>query len=203
MYRIIQLNILGCMCQASVRYARAKNKLMSSLYDPKQPTSYIMEVDANNLYCWAMSQEMPNGDFELMSQNKSREIKLHIKYADGRIAISDLGIFNHRTTDAEKEFIFEVDLKYLFEHHDRDDDYSIGTEVMKIEPDITGVKKHNLRAHCFKAACPFSLKLLCSFFPKMHYVVLGQLLRFKLDRGIRLEKVNRAIGDNSSSNVAG
>ena len=52
------------MCHASVRYARANNKQMGSLYDPTQLTSYIMEVDANNLYGWAMSQEMPDGDFE-------------------------------------------------------------------------------------------------------------------------------------------
>ena len=42
---------------------------MGSLYDPQQPTSYIMEVDANNLYSWAMSQEMPDGDFEWVSDD--------------------------------------------------------------------------------------------------------------------------------------
>ena len=50
MYRMIQPNIRGGICHANVRYARAKNKLMGSLYDPTKPTSYIMEVDANNLY---------------------------------------------------------------------------------------------------------------------------------------------------------
>ena len=54
MYRMIQPNIRGGICHASVRYARANNKLMGSLYEPRQPTSYIMEVDANNLYGWAM-----------------------------------------------------------------------------------------------------------------------------------------------------
>ena len=61
---MIQPNIPGGICHASVRYAQANNKLMGSLYDPTEPTSYIMEVDANNLYGWAMSQEMPDGDFE-------------------------------------------------------------------------------------------------------------------------------------------
>ena len=51
MYRMIQPNILGGICNANVRYARTNNKLISSLYDPTQPTSYIMAVDANNLYC--------------------------------------------------------------------------------------------------------------------------------------------------------
>ena len=57
MYRMIQPNIRGGICHASVRYASANNKLMGSLYDPWQPTSYIMEVNAYNLYGWAMSLE--------------------------------------------------------------------------------------------------------------------------------------------------
>ena len=45
---MIQPNIRGGICHASVRYARANNKLMGSLYAQRQPTSYIMEVYANN-----------------------------------------------------------------------------------------------------------------------------------------------------------
>ena len=102
MYRMIQPNIYGGICHASVRYARANNKLMCSLYDPTQPTSNIMDVDANTLYGWAMSQEMPDGDFEWVSQNECREMELLLNYADGRIAIFDLGVFNHRVTDEKK-----------------------------------------------------------------------------------------------------
>ena len=49
-YRMIQPNIRSGICHASVCFARANNKLMGSLYDSRQPTSYITEVDANNLY---------------------------------------------------------------------------------------------------------------------------------------------------------
>ena len=94
-------------------------------------------------------------------------------------------------------------MEYPPELHDRADDYPLAPEVMTIEPEITGVKQHNLRAQYFGAACPFSRKLICSFLPKKHYVVLGQLLRFNLDRGMRLVKVHRAIRFNSSPLVAG
>ena len=63
MYRMIQPNIRGGIRYASVRYPRANNKLMSSLYHPRLLTLYFMEVNAINLYGWAMSQKMPNGDF--------------------------------------------------------------------------------------------------------------------------------------------
>ena len=36
---------------------------MGSLYDPTKPTSYIMYVDANNLYGWAMSQPLPDDEY--------------------------------------------------------------------------------------------------------------------------------------------
>ena len=64
---------------------------------------------------------------------------------------------------------------------------------MIIEPKMTGEKQHNLQTQYFGAACPYSRTLICSFLPKNHYVVLGQLLLFYLDRGIRLIKVHRSI----------
>ena len=63
MYQMILPNICGDISHASVCYARVNKKVMGSLYDPQQPTLYIMEVDANNLYGWAILQEMPHGDF--------------------------------------------------------------------------------------------------------------------------------------------
>ena len=89
MYCMIHPNISGNICHAYVRYARANKKLISFFYDPRQPTSYIMEVDANNLYGWAVSQEMPEGDFEWLSQDERRDMGLLLNHADGRNAIFD------------------------------------------------------------------------------------------------------------------
>ena len=139
MYRMIQPNIRGGICHASVRYARANNKLIGSLYDQRQPTSYIMEVDANNCYGWAMSQEMPNGDVEWLSQDECRDMGLFFNYADGRMAIFDTGLFDHRENEEDKKsLIFEVDVEYPPELHERDNDYPLAPEVMTIEPEITG-----------------------------------------------------------------
>ena len=161
-----------------------------------------MEVEANNLYGWAMSQEMPDSKFEWVSVDECRVIKQQLNFTDGRIAIFDLGLFDHQVLDEKKSFIFEVDLEYPPELHQRDDDYPLAFEVMTIEPEITGEKHHNLRGQYFGAACPFSRKLICSVLPKKHYVVIGQLLRFYLDRGMRLVKIYRAIRFNSSPYVA-
>ena len=64
MYRMIQPNICGCICHASGRYARANNKYMGALYRHVEADSYIMYIDATNLYGWDMSQALPFSDFE-------------------------------------------------------------------------------------------------------------------------------------------
>ena len=142
-----------------------------------------------------MSQEIPDGEFKWVSEDECRDMKLLLNYADGRIAMDYLIIEKTRRT--KKSFIFEVDMEHLPELHERDDDYPLALEVMTIEPEINGDKQHNLRAQYFGVSCPYSRKLICSFLPKNHYVVLGQLLRFYLDRGKRLIKVHRAIRSKS------
>ena len=193
MYRMIQPNIRGGICHASVRYARANNKLMGSLYDPTKPTSFIMEVDANNLYGWAMSQAMPDGDFEWLSDVECREMKHRLINVVERYEIFG----------QNRSYIFEVDFDYPQELHELDDDYPMALELMTIEAEITGEKQHDLRAQYFGAACPFTRKLVCSFLPKKHYVVLGQLLALYLDRGMSLINVHRAIRFSPSPYVAG
>ena len=73
---------------------------------------------------------------------------------------------------------------------------------MTIKPEIPGMKLHNIRAQYIGVSCLLSQKLICFVPPKKHYVVLGQLLRFYLDRRIRLVKVHRAICFDSFPYVA-
>ena len=202
---MIQPNIRGGICHASVFYAIANNKLMRALYDPTKPTSYIIKVDANKLYGWAMSQEMPDGKFEWVSVNECLAIKQQLNFANGRELnrVFRPSIIPSSGALLKKSFIVEVELECTPELMERDDDYSLAPEVMTILPEITGEKQHNLRAQYFGAACLYSRKLICSFLLKKHYVVLGQLLRFYLDREMRLVKVNRAIRFISSPYVAG
>ena len=162
-----------------------------------------MEVDANNQYGWAMLQEMPDDKFEWVSSDEWPTIEQTLNFADGPIAIFDLGIFDHQMLDENKSVILAGNLEYPAELHERDDNYPLAPKVMTIELEITNEMQHNLRAQYFKAACPFSRKLICLFLPKKHYVVLGQLLRFNLDRGMKLLTAHRAIRFNSLPYVAG
>ena len=82
-----------------------------------------------------------------MSDDTCRNIEQLLNYADGRIAIFDTGLFDHRENEKDKKsFILEVGLEYPPELHERDNDYPLAPEVMTIELEITGEKQHNLRA---------------------------------------------------------
>ena len=81
MLLMIENGIKGGMCQTIHRYVKAKyiknNKYMKN-YDKNIESSYLMYLDANKLYWWAMSQKLPVNGFEWvedLSQFKEDFIK--------------------------------------------------------------------------------------------------------------------------------
>ena len=62
MLLMIEAGIRGGMCQSTHRYATANNKYIKN-YDKSIDSSYLMYLDANNLYGWAMSKKLPVNGF--------------------------------------------------------------------------------------------------------------------------------------------
>ena len=64
MLLMIEAGIRGGMCQSIHRYDKGNNKHMKN-YGKNIESSYLMYLDANNLYGWAMSQKLPVRGFRI------------------------------------------------------------------------------------------------------------------------------------------
>ena len=63
MLLMVEKGTRGVICQAIYRYAKANNKYMKN-YDKDIISSYLMYLNANDLYGWAMSQKLPVNGFK-------------------------------------------------------------------------------------------------------------------------------------------
>ena len=67
MYQFIERGMRGGISCVTHRYGSANNKYMQN-HDKSKPFKYVMYMDANNLYGWAMSQYLPTGGFRWLTE---------------------------------------------------------------------------------------------------------------------------------------
>ena len=75
MFQFIEKGMHGGVSYIANRYRNANNKYMKE-YDEKASSKYIMYLDANNLYGWAMSQYLPTDNFKWMTDNEISKTNL-------------------------------------------------------------------------------------------------------------------------------
>ena len=63
MLLMVEKGTRGGICQAIHRYANENNKYMKN-YNKNIESSYLICLDANKLYGWAMSQKLPVNGFK-------------------------------------------------------------------------------------------------------------------------------------------
>ena len=125
MLMMIEKGIRGGMTHISKRYAEANNKYMKS-YNPEKESSFIQYLDANNLYGWAMTQNLPTHGFKWMSDLTVEGV------------ISILEKVNHSMSNiGKKGYIFEVDLEYPTKLWEKHNDYPLAPEKINVD----GVEK--------------------------------------------------------------
>ena len=174
MFQFIEKGMRGGISYIANRYGKANNKYMKT-YNEKAPSKYIMYLDANNLYGWAMSQYLPTGNFKWLSQKK--------------IEKTNLGEY---TENSKKGLILEVDLEYPQELHDLHNDYPLGPEKVKVAKDM-------LSDYCKKIADKFNIssglvhKLIPTLNDKEKYILHYRNLQSYLSLGLKLKKIHRVL----------
>ena len=164
MYQFIEKGMRGGISYIANRYSKANNKYMSD-FDENEPSKYIMYLDANNLYGWAMSQYLPTGKFKWLTQKQIDE--------------TNLAKFNE---NSDKGLILEVDLEYPKELHELHNDYPLAPEKVKVSKDM-------LSDYCKKIADKYNIstclvyKLIPNLNNKEKYVLHYRNLQLYLDLG--------------------
>ena len=109
MLLIVEKGTRGGIYQAIHRHAKANDKYMKN-YNKDVISSYLMNLDASNLYGWAMSQTLPVNGFKWL-EKLSRFNEMFIKNYNEN---SDIGYFLEVNIDYPKElFNLHRDLPYL------------------------------------------------------------------------------------------
>ena len=109
---MIEKGIRGGNSNVFKRFAVANNKFMKN-FDETQPSKFLVYLDANNLYGWAMSQPLPVADFAWMSKEELKNWERFVK-------------------EEGKGCILEVDLAYPRELHDLHNDFPLAPEILEL-----------------------------------------------------------------------
>ena len=179
MFQFIEKGMRGGTSYIANRYGKANNRYMKT-YDEKAPSKYIMYLDANNLYGWAMSQYLPNGGFKWMTEKQINKIDL-AKYKE----------------DSNEGLILEVDLEYPKELHDLHNDYPLAAEKVKVDKDMLSNYCQEI-ADKFKVSTGLVHKLIPTLCDKEKYVIHYRNLQLYTDLGLKITKIHRVLKFNQS-----
>ena len=118
---MVEKGIRGGISMISNRYEKANNKYMGKSFKEKEPSIYIIYLDANNLYGWAMSKPLPTHSFEWMKVSELETWEIY-------------------------SCILEVDLEYPRSLHDLHNDYPLAPEQIEVNKvdkliPICGIKR--------------------------------------------------------------
>ena len=167
MYMFFEKGIRGGMSKAVTRHFKANNKYLPN-HDESKKSSFLMYLDANNLYGLAMVQKLPYSDFKWMKKEELNDWE------------------NTACT-------LEVDLEYPKELHDLHNEYPLAPEHKNIkESEISDYSKKCLKDAGNKFATK-NKKLVATLSDKKNYILHHTALKQYLDLGMVLTKIHKGI----------
>jgi len=174
-YKWIQDNIKGGISSCQKRYAKANNKYMKE-FNQSEPSSYLMYLDANNLYGWAMSQYLPHSDFAHVENLDQFTPEFIQSLADN----GDVG------------YVLEVDLEYPSTLHDLHNFYPVAPENVMIQKDMLSDYSTKVLTTQDLKFTPCK-KLTPNLKNKTNYVLHYRNLKLYLQLGLKLAKIHKVL----------
>jgi len=171
----------GLVSCGDLRVASANNPYCLS-YNPKQPTSYIMYWDMNNLYSGPLKGMLPISNYEWLNERTLNTIN-----RDCSRFIMNL---KH---DGSMGYFFEVDMFFPDEIHDKLNPYPPAPQVRTVSVDeisrSQGVLMDILNAnHSLK----FN-RLIADLIPRKNYICHYRALQHYVELGAIVQRVHRGV----------
>ena len=145
---LVEKGTSGGICQAINRYAKGNNKFIKN-YDKDIISSYLMYLDANNLYGWTVSQKLPVNC---------------LKWAKNLSTFNEIFIRNY-DENSYKGYFLEVDIEYPKELFDLYKDIPFLPESKKVNKvekpfcSIEDTEKYAMHVRVLKQALNHGLVL--------------------------------------------
>ncbi len=146
------------------------SSVMGDRYVKSNEQTKILYLDANNLYGWAMSQNMPYKDFEFVVDVSIDKI----------LSTSD---------DSHVGYFVECDLKYPNSIKFKTKNFPLAPVKRKVDYQELSDYQKELYG---KSYIPQE-KLICDWKDKKNYLVHYRMLKFYVKMGMEVEKVHRVI----------
>ena len=158
----------------SQRHAVANNPYMSE-YNPEISTSYLMYLDANNLYGWAMCQPLPVSNFAW--------VKPADKLLDDILQLPD---------NSDTGYILEVDLAYPSELHADHNDYPLAPERLAVKHEMLSPYQLDLIDKLRSSGLNVA-KLTPNLQDKTRYILHYRNLQLYAELGLQVTKCHRIL----------
>ena len=131
----------------------------------------LIYLDANNLYGHAMCQYLPTGGFRILSEEEVGKL--------------DLDTLEDESDDG---YIYEIDLRYPIELHDKHDDYPLAPQLLEIDSAVYSPTQSSIYPKS-----PPQKKLTPNLMDKSNYVVHYRNLELYVQLGLVITQVNRVL----------
>jgi len=177
-HMLIEKGMRGGIATISHRYARANNKYLKN-YNPNEKSSYIINLDANNLYGYSMTEPLPISDFECAPERLCYEIEMNNE------KLLELG------DDDPIGFLLKVDIEIPHSIHNKMNDYPIAETMLILESMYS--------PYCKESSQKFGLKkdvvnkLVPNLNNKTEYVAHYRNLKKYIELGCKITKVHGGI----------
>ena len=168
-----------------LRHCKPNNKYMED-FDPSKPHSYCLYYDANNLYGWSMSQNLPEKNFQWVDEELYKPFE-----GDSEAFAAWL---KERYSDEKNKGCYVMcDIYAPPEIHDKTAYYPLAPESGTVKEEQLSGYQREMHEHAGSKHDGKSPLLLQTLLPKRRYTVYYKNLLFYLKKGMRMRRAHKVM----------